>query len=225
MTLSALIIVCGLLGILLFASALNRLRRGRLIGAMLRGLAALALCALTACALLIAANLRTYPALGAEQPAGEIAFSQIAAHQYNGVLTYPTGKRAVFALRGDDWQIDARIVKWRPWATVLGLQAGYRLERISGRYSNIDDERTQPRTVYALAPPARFDVWTWSLAHPGWLPGFDALYGSATYLPMTDGASYGITVTPSGLVARPLNRAAREAIGAWPGAQTERPAP
>jgi hypothetical protein len=41
------------------------------------------------------------------------------------------------------------------------------------------------------------------------------LYGSATYLPMADGADYEVTVSQSGLVARPLNDAARLAVGAW----------
>jgi hypothetical protein len=43
----------------------------------------------------------------------------------------------------------------------------------------------------------------------------DALYGSATYLPMVDGALYEIKVSQSGLLARPLNQAAREAVGSW----------
>ena len=36
-----------------------------------------------------------------------------------------------------------------------------------------------------------------------------------TYLPMADGALYDIKVSPTGLVARPLNQAARDAVGSW----------
>jgi hypothetical protein len=43
----------------------------------------------------------------------------------------------------------------------------------------------------------------------------DALYGSATFLPMADGALYEIKVSQSGLVARPLNQAARDAVAGW----------
>ena len=48
-----------------------------------------------------------------------------------------------------------------------------------------------------------------------WVPWLDALYGSATFLPMADGALYEIKVSQSGLVARPLNQAApmRSAAG------------
>ena len=39
------------------------------------------------------------------------------------------------------------------------------------------------------------------------MPWADALYGSAVYVPMSDGARYQVVVSQSGLVARPLNEA------------------
>ena len=41
-------------------------------------------------------------------------------------------------LRGDEWQMDARVVNWKPPATLLGLDPIYQLDRLSGRYSDID---------------------------------------------------------------------------------------
>jgi hypothetical protein len=96
---------------------------------------------------------------------------------------------------------------------VLGLDARYRLERVSGRYTDIAQERIDPRTVYALCEPGPFDLWTLARDYPGWLPFVDAVYGSATYLPMADGATYEVTLTQSGLVARPQNAAARAVTG------------
>jgi hypothetical protein len=89
------------------------------------------------------------------------------------------------------------------------------LERISGRYTSVEDERSQARTVYSLNPPQRIDPWNLVHRHHGWVPWVDALYGSATYLPMTDGALYQINVSQSGLIGRPVNQAAREAVGNW----------
>jgi hypothetical protein len=215
MTLNALIAVFGLAGLLLFIAAVRRFRRQRFVGGVLGGLTSLALFLLAACILLVGGNLRTYQRLSAEQPAGELQFSRIDAHQFNGVLTYPSGERAVFSLRGDDWQVDARILKWQAFANLLGFDTAYRLERISGRYSRIEDERNLPRTVYDLNPPNRVDLWTLIHRNHSRLPWFDALYGSATYLPMADGALYEIKVSQSGLIARPLNQAARDAIGGW----------
>ena len=40
-------------------------------------------------------------------------------------------------------------------------------------------------------------------------------YGSATYMPMVDGATYTVSVSSTGLLARPSNDIARKAIGEW----------
>jgi hypothetical protein len=153
--------------------------------------------------------------LSAEQPAGELQFARVGYHQFNGVFTFPSGERADFALRGDEWQVDARVLKWQTLANLVGFDAAYRLDRISGRYSSIEDERSLPRTVYALNQPDRVDLWDLIHRYHSWVPWIDALYGTATYLPMADGALYEIKVSQSGLVARPLNQAARAAVGSW----------
>lgn len=215
MTLTALIAVFGLAGMLCFIAAVRRFRRRRLMTGTLSTAASVSLFLLAACALLVAANVRTYRRLSAEQPAGEIEFSSIGVHQFNGILIYPAGERAAFSLRGDQWQVDAKILKWQAFANLVGFDAAYRLDRISGRYSRIEDERSLPRTVYPLNPPNRLDLWELVHRYPSWLPWFDALYGSAVYLPMADSASYEIKVSQSGLIARPLNQAARDAVGNW----------
>ena len=107
------------------------------------------------------------------------------------------------------------IVATRGTANVLSFDTAYRLERISGRYRDLERERMATRTVYALHPPERVDAWALLRTWHQYFPWADALYGSATYLPMADGAAYEVTVSQSGLVARPLNDAARLAVGAW----------
>ncbi len=215
MTLTVLIAFFGLAGVLFLAVGMRRLHRRRVFSGLFSSITALGLFLLAACALLVAANVRTYQRLSAEQAAGELQFSNIGAHQFNAILTYPTGERASFSLRGDEWQVDARILKWQAFAELVGFDSAYRLERISGRYSSIEDERNLPRTVYPLNPPNRVDLWDVVHRYHAWLPWIDALYGSATYLPMADGALYDIKVSPSGLLARPLNQAARDAVGSW----------
>jgi hypothetical protein len=215
MTFTALIVACGLLGLLFFIAALRRLRRRRVMGGLLHGAAALILFLAAACVLLVGANLRTYQRLSHEQPAGELQFARTGDRQFNAQLTYPNGERAVFQLRGDEWQADARVLKWSALANFIGFDAAYRLERISGRYAHIEDERNLPRTVYELNPPGRIDLWELIHHYRAWLPWMDALYGSATFLPMADGALYEIKVSQSGLIARPLNQAARDAVGNW----------
>jgi hypothetical protein len=215
MTLTALIVVLALVEILLLFAAFRRLRRRRILGGVLNGAAALVLILLGFGAALIGANLRTYQRLSFEQPAGELELTRTGERQFNGVLSYPSGERASFALRGDEWQVDARVLKWHAFANVIGFDSSYRLERISGRYTRIEDELAQARTVYSLNPPQLIDPWELAHRYRSWLPWLDTLYGSAAFLPMADGALYEIKVSQSGLIARPLNQAARDAVGSW----------
>jgi hypothetical protein len=215
MTLFASIAVCALAALLFLVTALGRLRRRRLMGAAAHGGTAAVLLLVCASLGLVGSNLLTYQRLSHEQLAGELRLSSAGERAFNAVLRYPNGEHADFALRGDEWQVDARILKWHAFANLLGFDTAYRLERISGRYTRIEDERALPRTVYDLAPPGQFDVWSLVRRYHQWVPWVDALYGNATYLPMADGAAYEITVSQSGLVSRPQNQAARDAVGNW----------
>jgi hypothetical protein len=215
MTFTALIVAIALVGILFLFAAVRRLARRRVRGGILHGATALILISLSACAALIAANLRTYQRLSFEQPAGELQLMRTGEREFNAVLTYPSGERANFALRGDEWQVDARVLKWHAFANLVGFDTAYRLERISGRYTRIEEERAQARSVYSLNPPQRIDPWDLVHRYHSWMPWMDAVYGSATFLPMADGALYEIKVSQSGLIARPLNQSARDAVGGW----------
>src|SRR5258708_27931739 len=159
MTFTALIAVFALVGFLFLLGAIRLLRRRRVLGGVLNGATALVLILLSACAALIAANLRTYQRLSFEQPAGELQFTRTGEREFNAILTYPSGERASFALRGDEWQVDARVLKWHAFANLVGFDTAYRLERIGGRYTRIEDERAETPTGYALHPPQR--------THPG----------------------------------------------------------
>lgn len=215
MLLAALISVCALAGLLFLLLALRRLRHRRFRACALHGASSLVLFLLAAAIGLVGFNLLTYQRLTREQPAVEARFTRAGGQRFDTLLTYPSGATQRLALSGDEWQIDARVLKWRAFANLVGFDTAYRLERISGRYADIARERTAERTVYALNPPDRVDVWTLLRSWRRYVPWVDALYGSAVYLPMEDGARYQILVSQSGLVARPLNDAARQAVGAW----------
>ena len=215
MTITAPIILFALVGILCLFAAARRIRRRRVFGGVLIGATALVFILLSAVAALIAANLLTYQRLSFEQPAGELQLTRTGDREFNAVLTYPSGEHANFALRGDEWQIDARVLKWHAFANLMGFDSAYRLDRIGGRYTRLEDERSQPHSVYSLNQPQRIDLWDLVHRYHSWVPWMDALYGSATFLPMADGALYEIKVSQSGLVARPLNQAAREAVAGW----------
>ena len=198
----------------LFLSA-RGLRRRYLIRGLGNGAVA-ALCWMAAAALfMVGLNLYTYQRLTAEQAVAELEFEQVSPNQFRARLRYPHGETRSFELVGDEWQLDARFLKWTGFATVLGLDPRFRLERIGGRFNDVELERLAPHTVYSLADDAGLDIWRLAQKHKGWLPWIDAVYGSATYLPMADGTRYSVTAAQSGLVARPANTRAKEIVNNW----------
>jgi hypothetical protein len=100
-------------------------------------------------------------------------------------------------------------------AVLIGFDTLYRLDRLSGRYRGITQERTAQRTVHSLSEEQGLDIWMIGRRYAHWIPWADAVYGSATYTPMVDGASYTVSISSTGLLARPSNDIARKAIGEW----------
>jgi hypothetical protein len=182
----------------------RRLFQGRFFSAMGAWLFGLAFVAVALLLFGVATNLHTYARLTHEQPVAELSFERTGEQRWRATLVrLPSNEIWKLDLAGDEWQLDARVLKWRGWANLLGFDARYRLERISGRYRDIAQERNAPRTVHELGESAGIDVWTLSQTHPRWLPFVDAIYGSAAYLPMAEGARYEVTLGQSGLIARP----------------------
>lgn len=216
MSSTAVTILFALFGLLLLGLACQRLYRLRFIAAGSSALGGLALLAIAVTLFVVSLNLHTYARLTHEQPVAEIVFEARGPQRYRATLAeVPSGEMQLFALAGDEWQLDARVLKWRGWANLLGFDAQYRLERIGGRYQDIEKERHDERTVYPLSENPGLDLWMLATRHPRWLPFVDAVYGSATYMPMADGARYEISITQSGLIARPMNPAAEAAAGKW----------
>jgi hypothetical protein len=211
----AIVLVGAAIALLFLIGAFRRWRRLRIIGGTLFfGSGALVL-ALAVAAGLLALNLFTYARLTHEQKAAQVITRQLGERRYAVTIQEPRQPARHFDLAGDEWQIDARVLKWHGFATLIGFDTAYRLERLSGRYADVQSERTAPRTVHSLAPESGLDLWSLVRRHHRYLPLADALYGSAAYVPMAEGAEYDVSVSASGLVVRPANEAARKAVGGW----------
>ncbi|MGB1220603.1 MAG: hypothetical protein ACPG43_03640, partial [Alcanivoracaceae bacterium] len=143
-----------------------------------------------------------------------VSFRQMGPQQYMATVSEPDGSNVDYPLSGDLWQIDARIVRWKGLFALFGFSPGYQLDRIQGRYLTLEDERSKERTVYEVIKPG-IGIDIWHNAREGWSMLVDARYGSATYLPMADSAIFEVVLTPSGLVGRPLNGSAEQAVGRW----------
>ena len=140
-----------ILGAVLLRATLGQLRKGRLV----RATGSVAFGALSAAlgvgAVMFFVSYLGYQRLTAEQHVAVIEFTQDGEDEFTARLMLDGQLDRLLQIRVDEWQLDARILTWKPPATILGLDPVYQLERLSGRYSNIEKERTSERTVHALA--------------------------------------------------------------------------
>lgn len=73
-------------------------------------------------------------------------------------MRFPDSSEKAFEIAGDEIYIDARILKWKPFANVLALHTAYKLDRVEGRHHSIEQERTARRTVHSLAQDRSVDL-------------------------------------------------------------------
>lgn len=212
----AVLVLVAITGMVVFFDGLARLVRGHPLKGMSRALGGLVLLFVAVFITLLALDLRTYFELTYEQPVATVRFRALGPQYFRARLSYGGSRVIATDLHGDEWELDARIIKWRGFANVLGLKTLYRLDRLSGRYRSVRQERTAIHSAVSLGPVTWLD--SWSLVHrcQRWLPWLlDASYGSGTYLPMANGAEYRVTLSTTGLLARPENAAARQALENW----------
>lgn len=205
----------ALLALLLMVNGVRHVRRREHIRGALHGLSGMVIGCLVAIVMLIGINLLTYARFTAERPVATVRFRKISPQHYAVTLVRHDGRSVHATLAGDEWELDARIIKWKGFATVIGFKPLYRLQRLSGRYARIGDELSRPPTAIALAKEPGLSLWDLAHREAGWLPLVDAAYGTATYLPMSDGAVFRVSLSVTGLLARPANAAARKAVQNW----------
>lgn len=157
--------------------------------------------------------LRSYSLLSAEAPVASVQSRQLGPQWFGVRLDFPDGTHRSGELRGDEWQLDARVIKWAPRAVALGAQPLFRVDRLSGRYRDAAQARSAAPSIVALDADSIVDLWQLKQRFPRWLPWIDADYGSAAFLPLVDGGSYSVTISPlGGLVARPADVATAEKL-------------
>jgi len=192
----------ALVGAILFVAgsiALVRLRLASAAMGLLGGTAALALGGVAGA---VALGVQGYRALSHEAVAARIEVRPIAPQRFVATFHFPDDRVAIYSLNGDAIYVDAHVLKWKPWANVLGLHTAYELNRVAGRYDDIDQERTAPRTVHSLAPDRPVDLFTLRRRYAWLAPFFDAEYGSGSFVAVDGGKRLELRVSTTGLLLR-----------------------
>ncbi|HQV73496.1 MAG: hypothetical protein IPH43_09815 [Xanthomonadales bacterium] len=197
---------CALFALISAAGARRRWRERHRFSACHRSLWTMVFLLLALLGAFSASALLGYRRLTTETLLATLQVRQLGPQRFNVRIDTPDGAHRDVAIAGDQWQLDARVVKWEARAVMFGAPALYRLDRISGRYADATAESERARSVVALDEGNPFDLLDLKRRFPQWLPWIDADYGSAAFLPLVDGGEYNVSLAPAGgLVARPAN--------------------
>ena len=230
--------ICGVIGLMLGFAGIARLLKANFPGGLLRVVTSVGFLGMGGVAALAALNLQTYKRLTHEQLAATVYFSGLEneANKFVARLTLPDGETRNYTLTGDEFEIGAQVIKFKPLANILGYDTVYRLEYLSGRFRErfvYDKVRTAEVVGTKPSDDPGLDVAAF-VKQNGTRFGLetvgvgggqeDARYGSAVYVPMAHGLEYEIKVTQDAVIARPANEEAARAVGTkdYPGTKTKR---
>ena len=211
--------VCVLIGVIAAVAiwlTIKKIRQRKILTSCICGFQALFVLSLFVVALLLFTNLNTYNRLTAEKSVADVVVRKVTGKQYEVELISNSGRSSRFLVSGDEWQIDVRIIKWKGWANLLGLDSYYQLDRLSGRYKDIDQANGIKLTAHTISND-KTGLSIWKLKHLAGkqLNFLDAYFGQSVFMPMRHLAEYKLSVTQVGLIARPSNETANQALEAW----------
>jgi hypothetical protein len=153
-------------------------------------------------------TVRTYVAFTREDRVGSVECVQWDPVQKTMIVRLVRADREntqSFTLSGDQWEVSARIIKWAPWANLLGLHTAYRLNQIKGIYQDVADENQRPHQAFAISTGQDW-LW-WGMDHFNLkIPGVEAVYGNAVSSAAQTGDRFDLLVSTSGLSLKKLKR-------------------
>lgn len=210
-----LLIVSGVLGVMIVVVGWRlvlQLKRRRYLSTMLWSGHAVLILAGFFLVLLVYSNLHTYQRLSYEQVIADVYIRKLSMQKFQLSMAFSEDDvdQHYYQIQGDQWQLDARILKWKGWANLLGLDSYYQLDRLHGRYRDIDQARQATPSLHDLSqPPRGLDIWRLKQLLRDKINFVDTLFGQSVFMPMQDGAHYQVSIGQSGLLVRPMNEAAR----------------
>ena len=198
----AMALAFAALSLAFFARGGAALRRGRPFRFGSHLLLALLMLALGGLFGTVAVSTQGYRALTREEVAVVVTTRPTGPQRFDAAFRFPDGREASYSLAGDEFSVDAHILKWKPVANLVGLHTSYELDRVAGRYLDLEDERGAVRTVFALGRERPVSLFKLRRRYAVLAPLLDAEYGSATFVPAGEPARYEVRVSTTGLMVR-----------------------
>ena len=143
--------------------------------------------------------------------AATLEFGHNGPQQHQARVT-SNGVTQQLLVHGELWELDVQVLRWAGLPSLLGLEDGYRLNNLSGRYLTLEQQREMGASLAGplhSTPPWR-DAWrVLDKLNLSWL------YTDAfviRFMPIADGARYAVEIGATGLSPVALNPQALEAM-------------
>lgn len=198
----ALSLAFAAVGLLFLVLAIRTFRSRRWLRGARNGTVTALFGSLAALSSTLAVSTQGYRGLTSEELAMTVTTVPTGPHAFQAYVEFPDGRDTTLAVRGDQVLVDARILKWHYIGNVLGLHTQYELDRLTGRYVDIDDERTGVRTVHSLHAEKPIDLFDLAQRYSLLSLLVDAEYGSATYIEVERPSRFEVRVSTTGLLVR-----------------------
>ena len=197
-----LMIGCGVLSLIFFILMFVAIKRRKIIGSTISLLVALLCLALAALSGTITVATKGYLALTHEETAAIVTTEPLGDKVFIANFEFPDGHKSSYRLAGDAIYVDAHILKWKPIVNILGLHTAYELDRVAGRYMDIEEEIKRQRSIYLLAEKKPLNMFNLRTKYSFLEPFLDAEYGSAVFVELKKPAKFEIKVSTTGLLIR-----------------------
>jgi hypothetical protein len=198
-------------GLLLSGFAIRQLVfKKKLLTASLNGLLSLVVLLVASFIAMLLFNIQSYIQLTKEQLLADIVVEENASGFPSLHLTI-NGVHKVYPLSADEWRLDARFIKWKPWVVLIGKDPVVRLESLSGRNNEAGERLVQSYNLHEDFEIIDKIIMNLS-NHFGMI---DTMYGSSVYMPLETGARYQVSANHAGLIARAVNQKGEQAIIQW----------
>ena len=188
--------------IVMVTLAVRAFRGRRWIGSMGTAGTGTLFLSLAALAATLGVSTQGYRALTLEEVAATVTTSPVGPREFEALVEFPDGRDTTFVVSGEQFMVDAHILKWHPVANVLGIHTQYELDRMTGRYIDIEDERAAPRSVHSLKTDKPADLFELARRFTLLALLVDTEYGSATFMQGTRPGRFEIRVSTTGLLVR-----------------------
>lgn len=202
--LALLTVISGVLSILFFVVTFKAIQKKKIISSTIRLLCALLCLSLAALFGMISIAIQGYRALTHEDIAAVVRTAPLGNKSFMAYFKFPDGREASYKLAGDALYVDAHILKWKPVVNILGLHTAYELDRVVGRYMDLKDELSGPRTVFLISQNKLLNMFNLRQRYFALSPFLDAEYGSAAFINLDQSSIFEIRVSTTGLLIRKI---------------------